>query len=102
LIDNVHIDGVFDHPVRVARRQVDVGNEGVTAVRRIDLAIGSGKDFLVGADGSKRQSPECRRLDAENLQPNDACIDYWSRDNRRIGILPWKLFALRAQRLSRR
>jgi hypothetical protein len=58
--DNVHIGRIFDHAVGVARRQVDVGNEGVTAVQRIDLAVRSGEDLLVGADGSERQSPERR------------------------------------------
>jgi len=79
--DNVHIGRVFHHAVRVAWRQVDIGNEGVTAVCRIDLAVCSGEDLLVGADNSEGHSPERRRLDAQNLQPNDARISHRGRYN---------------------
>ena len=75
--DNVHIGRIFDHAARVARRQVDVGNQRVPAIGRIDFAISPGEDLFVGADGSKRQAPERRRLDTQNLQPNDARISRW-------------------------
>ena len=44
---------IFDHSARVARRQVDIGDQGVPAVRRIDFAIGAGEDLFVGSDVAK-------------------------------------------------
>jgi len=50
----VDVDRILDHPPRVARREVDVRDEGVAAIRWIDLAGGPGEDLLVLADLAER------------------------------------------------
>src|SRR5436309_11492150 len=53
-LEDVDVDRILDHPPRVARREVDVRDEGVAAIRWIDLAGGPGEDLLVLADLAER------------------------------------------------
>ena len=70
-LEDVDVDRILDHAPLIARREVDVRDEGIAAVRWIDLGIGAGKDLLVLADASERQAAERRRLDAHDLERGD-------------------------------
>src|SRR5207244_8778217 len=71
-LEDVDVDRILDHAPLIARREVDVRDERVAAVRRIDLAVGAVKDLLVLADAAERQAAERRRLDAHDLERGDA------------------------------
>ena len=51
---------LFDDAVHVAWRRVDIGNQGVAAVQRINFAVSSCEDLFVGADAPEGHSPKRR------------------------------------------
>ena len=52
-LEDENVRRVLDHAARVARRELDVGDERVSWIARVELAKGGATELLVLADGSE-------------------------------------------------
>ena len=92
-LQDVDVHRVLDVAARVARRELDVGDDPVASVVRVDFAVGLAAQLLVGAGGPERARHardrilEGRRLDAGDLDLGDARLRarYRQAERRRKG-----------------
>jgi hypothetical protein len=70
---HVEIERVLDLAIGILRRELDVDDDRVLRVLRIELAIGLADDLLVGADVLEDVAAE-RRLLLRDLQLRDARV----------------------------
>ncbi len=73
-LEDQHIHRVLDHAARVLGRELDVGDDRVARVVRVDLAKGAAPNLLVLADGAERHSLERWPFDTRDNEPNGLCL----------------------------
>ena len=70
-LEDVHLEGVLDQPVRVARGVLEIHDPGVARGARIGDGGGRAEENLVRADGAERPAAE-GGLAAGDVEPGDA------------------------------
>jgi len=61
-LEDEDVGRVLDLAVAVPRREFDVGDEGISRIRGVELAEGGAAELLVLADRSEREAAERGRL----------------------------------------
>ena len=73
-LQDVDIHRVLDHATRVARSELDIGDNRVAAVAWIEFARGTATQLFVCADRAKACTLERWRLHGSDVDPRNARI----------------------------
>ena len=86
--DDLESGDIFDHAALVSRRQVNVLNDGVVRILRIDLAIGAAGQGFIRPGGSEAGAAKGGRGPRFDDDPDDAALSRRAEQGRHRGGRP--------------